>query len=484
MATYKPAHCSVPDDPIVEAPQLRRDSATSAASARVVDERGGYDCEFVEAPKELQTDCPVCLVVLRDPCQVTCCGNIYCRNCIERVKQYNRPCPTCNSVDFNVFPDKKLQRSLNDFKVCCINKKAGCVWVDELGQLMKHINFHPDKDRLLEGCQFADIECEFCEEAFHRREIEKHMREQCPKRPASCPHCENYESYFSDVANHVDVCPRVSISCPNECGVFIERQYLDHHLKRGCQCLKDDCDFKYAGCMVRLPSEEMQAHLSQQLIGHLALVGRHSEEMAKGLAGLKAELKDSLSEVSQLKGDNQMLRQELAELKRKQTVDGERVKSVFLHAGLLPIDCTMPDIKQHRDNSDDWFSPSFYTRPRGYKMCFEVNARGNGEGRGTHVSVFVWMMRGDFDEQLKWPFRGSITIQLLRQDGPIANEENHTETIVFSDRTPERTSGRVSDRDKSTKGWGRSKFIPHDQLLPHYLKNDSLVFRVVKVDEQ
>ena len=41
-------------------------------------ERGGYDCEFVERPKELETDCPICLLVLREPFQVTCCGNSFC----------------------------------------------------------------------------------------------------------------------------------------------------------------------------------------------------------------------------------------------------------------------------------------------------------------------------------------------------------------------------------------------------------------------
>ena len=33
-------------------------------------ERGGYDCEFIERPKELQTDCPICLVFLREPFRV------------------------------------------------------------------------------------------------------------------------------------------------------------------------------------------------------------------------------------------------------------------------------------------------------------------------------------------------------------------------------------------------------------------------------
>ena len=44
--------------------------------------RSGFDCQFVDAPKELQSECPVCLSILREPCQVTCCGKSFCRACI------------------------------------------------------------------------------------------------------------------------------------------------------------------------------------------------------------------------------------------------------------------------------------------------------------------------------------------------------------------------------------------------------------------
>ena len=48
-------------------------------------------------------------------------------------------------------------------------------------------------------------------------------------------------------------------------------------------------------------------------------------------------------------------------------------------------------------------------------MCLGVFPGGNGEGRGTHVSLFVHLMRGDNDSELKWPFRGSVVVELLNQ---------------------------------------------------------------------
>ena len=33
----------------------------------------------------------------------------------------------------------------------------------------------------------------------------------------------------------------------------------------------------------------------------------------------------------------------------------------------------------------------------------------------AHVSVIAFLMRGEFDDHLKWPFRGHVVIQLCNQ---------------------------------------------------------------------
>ena len=49
--------------------------------------QGGYECIFVKAPPEvLQTECPVCLCVLKVPCLIDCCGNSFCKTCIQSVQ--------------------------------------------------------------------------------------------------------------------------------------------------------------------------------------------------------------------------------------------------------------------------------------------------------------------------------------------------------------------------------------------------------------
>ena len=124
----------------------------------------GFECEFVEDPPSwLQTECPVCLQILREPYQVTCCGKSFCRECIEQVKAANKPCPCCKQNSYNDFPNKGLQQPLYGFHVHCSNKEEGCEWTGELGQLDSHLNLNQSgKVDELEGCEFAKIKCTYC----------------------------------------------------------------------------------------------------------------------------------------------------------------------------------------------------------------------------------------------------------------------------------------------------------------------------------
>ena len=92
------------------------------------------------------------------------------------------------------------------------------------------------------------------------------------------------------------------------------------------------------------------------------------------------------------------------------------------------IELIMTQYYTHKKNKVDWYSPPFYTGPGGYKMCIRVDA--NGRATGTHVSVYVHLMRGEYDSRLVWPFRGDITIQLVNH----SNDHDHREwTVHFSD---------------------------------------------------
>ena len=68
-------------------------------------------------------------------------------------------------------------------------------------------------------------------------------------------------------------------------------------------------------------------------------------------------------------------------------------------------------------NNMSLYSAPFFTSQYGYKLCLCVYLNGDGSGRGTHVSFFITLMRGEFDILLPWPFKQTFTLSILAQDG-------------------------------------------------------------------
>ena len=62
-------------------------------------------------------------------------------------------------------------------------------------------------------------------------------------------------------------------------------------------------------------------------------------------------------------------------------------------------------------NGKYWMSKPFYSRIEpSYKLCLSVRASEN-------LSVFVRLMRGEFDDELDWPFNANITIRIMAVAG-------------------------------------------------------------------
>ena len=398
----------------------------------MADRRGGFDCEFVESPpKIVQSECPVCLLVLCEPYQVTCCGYSYCKVCIERVKADKEPCPCCKN-DFDDFPNKGLQQSLSGFKVFCSHRKEGCQWIGEFGQLESHLNVNSSHHHQLEGCAHAEVRCQYCFKLYKRSQVLAHQSDFCPLRPFTCQHCKMFHSHYEDVvSNHMPRCGCCPVGCPNECGATVLLRDVERHIS-------DDCPLTVITVQVR----------RKDLPPHHALVG--------------AQVSDQVSDV----------RRELAEFKKE-------VATLSRVSAFGPIEMTLVNFARAKRRNEVWRSSPFYSDIRGYKFCLVIAANGLGLAKNTHVSVVVYLMRGSFDSQLRWPFRGRITIQLLDQTG-----SNHiTHLLDFSHEVCNQACKRVPFwRGVSSIGLRKGFFVAHSDLTPNYLVDDCLYFQVSKVE--
>lgn len=245
----------------------------------------GFECDFVEAPPDyFQTKCPICLHILREPYQVTCCGKSLCKGCLEQVKPANKSCPLCKQDDYNDFPNKGLQQPLYGMQICCSNKRDGCEWVGELGQLDNHLNVKETSEGNIEhkGCRFAKIKCSDCSEIIIRDKLQLHKDELCLKRPFSCEYCNNCESTYEDIIYyHWPVCGSYPVKCPNQCNTRPQRKNFETHVARDCPLTVVGCDFSYVGCEVRVPRKDLADHIEHSLVAHFSMLAFSYKKTAR-----------------------------------------------------------------------------------------------------------------------------------------------------------------------------------------------------------
>ena len=214
---------------------------------------GGYDCSFVDPlPKDVQSNCSICLQVLREPYLVGCCGYRFCRTCIGPVQGQGKRCPLCNGKLASL-PDKQLQRILSDKMVYCTNKGNGCTWKGKLANL------------------------------------ESHFAQACTFNLVQCSYCKKYKDTASKVKYHYCTCPMYPVLCPHGCGSKFVRKKLQDHVDKNCPMVIVDCVFKFAGCNVVLRRREMKKH--ENPTEHLVQAAVRISELEAENTNLKEELR-------------------------------------------------------------------------------------------------------------------------------------------------------------------------------------------------
>ena len=274
-----------------------------------------YDCKFVEPiPEEVQTVCSICLLTLKEPCIVGCCGNRFCKACIKPAKQL-RFCPLCKASNFQMLPDKQLERLLNQRNVYCLLRDSGCKWTGELNKLPNHLHFVDDVVHVSTSlgktdiCEFLPIPCVYCKEYFRRIDMEKH-KSNCNARPSVCKYC-CYKCPFKDlVSQHLQKCSLYPITCKNLCGKDFKRKDLEAHLANDCPLQKVDCEYRYAGCGEKVSRKDVADHMEMKLRTHLSLVSTRCKQL------IDKEKKNCINVLSynELKRENKALKIQFADI--------------------------------------------------------------------------------------------------------------------------------------------------------------------------
>lgn len=297
-------------------------------------------------------------------------------------------------------------------------------------------------------CSQEPIYCEAkCGVRVLRGRMSMHKNKDCAKRLRRCAHCQR--EFSADTLNlHGASCPRAPIPCPQRCDVApIARADMEAHLRDECKALAVACTFKEAGCRFKGPRHLLESHLESNAAAHLslmvALAGRQGQQI-------------------------QMLKNAVAKLSTNYT-------------GTLLWKITDWSAKMAEAKSKDGLelvSPPFFTSQYGYKLQASMFLNGNGPGEGTHVSVYIKVLPGEYDALLKWPFSHSITFTLFEQGVP--NGQGGVAESFVPDPSWENFQRPSLEPDQL--GFGFPRFISHELLNRRPFVKEDTVFLRVKVD--
>ncbi|XP_062981636.1 TNF receptor-associated factor 5 [Elgaria multicarinata webbii] len=121
------------------------------------------------------------------------------------------------------------------------------------------------------------------------------------------------------------------------------------------------------------------------------------------------------------------------------------------------------------------FSQPFYTSRCGYRLSARAYLNGDGSGKGTHVSLYFVVMRGEFDSLLPWPFKQKVTLMLLDQSG----KKNH---IIETFKADPNSSSFKRPEGEINVASGCPRFVAHSMLenaKNTFIKDDTLFLKVV-----
>ena len=360
---------------------------------------GGYDYSFIETPPD-ELVCKICQYPVRDPLLSECCGQNFCKSCLEMYADSNTSyCPYCRRNDFNAFHDRRTERAILSHHVSC--RSEACQWRGELRHVEKHEEY----------CEFVEVTCpNNCGKEIQRIHLQEHCKSTCKYRPDICKYCQMTGNADYIHGEHLQDCNKVPVECPNNCGVEkMTQNKLEDHLEL---CPLQNVTCNYFGCMAKLLRKEKEHHNCINMAEHLELVSK--------------SLQDS--------------QQKIKVLEEKYTVLTELVKvAVCTHQSLpwpvrilvecqLRNECEYPFIMKinkiadvRYDQESIIFSSSFYSKRNGYHMRLFLTSSPQAQPSYNQLLLGWQLLPGDHDNQLSWPINCSLRLEVLNQ----LNDSNH-----------------------------------------------------------
>ena len=413
--------------------------------------------DFVEQPSQ-DFFCPVTMELLMEPQLTSCCGHHLSAEASTRLQREGKACPMCNEQQWTAMLDKFYRRRTHELRVRCPHKRSGCDWEGEVGGAEQHTA-------------------------------------SCLKRPWECPHCALTCTYGEGKGKHWPACSKFPEPCPNGCGIgSVQRCHLERH-RRECPLEPVACEMREFGCSAVVPRKDLATHMRESELQHLTAMAVLNLRLTRQLQQDAAE-KDEM--IAQLQMEMNKQKEELKEIvKHKEALKEEITKQVVkseagmkkeladLKGGVEKLSTTAQHIALHaaaglcestkvftfnnytegKEESLRMFSDAFYTHECGYKLKLSLKHYAE-----PYIGVALYLETGEYDDQLPWPVKVKVCLELLDQA-----EGHHHEVRMKSWQWKKGSSGGSEEIDESFMTCAN---LEKKDDGVQYMMNDCLQFRL------
>ncbi|XP_023392869.1 TNF receptor-associated factor 3 isoform X2 [Pteropus medius] len=460
-------------------PPLKPHPDRSSGPSVFVPEQGGYKERFVKAvedkykcekcrlvlcnPKQTECGhrfCETCMAA------VLSSSSPKCTACQESI------------IKDKVFKDNCCKREILALQIYCRNESRGCAEQLTLGHLLVHLRndcqfeelpcvradckervLRKDlRDHVEKACKYREATCSHCKSQVPMITLQKHEDTECPCVVVSCPHKCSVQTLLrsegtnqqikaheaSSAVQHVNLLKEWSSSLERKVSL-LQNESVEKN--KSIQSLHNQiCSFE-----IEIERQKEMLRNNESKILHLQRVIDSQAEKLRELDQEMRPFRQSWEEAGGVRSSVESLQSRVAELESVDKGAGQAVRNTGLlesqlsrHDQMLSVhDIRLADmdlrfqvletasydgvliwkIRDYRRRKQEavmgktlsLYSQPFYTGYFGYKMCARVYLNGDGMGKGTHLSLFFVIMRGEYDALLPWPFKQKVTLMLMDQ---------------------------------------------------------------------
>jgi len=447
---------------------------------------GGFQYQFVSSPADWLI-CSICSYPSREPYLSGCCGQTFCKSCLEGTKKANsitEACPKCENKEFVTIPHHQANKILKSLNVFCTNKSKGCEWQGEVDAVTHHL----ESD---DGCQFEDVTCpNECGMCLQRQNMTIHVEDECVGRKVD--DISDLQTQVVKIKHQLTKKFEVSMR-----GIRKELQSTNSIAVHNELLAEEELSNKLIG-WVLIPIlivlvawfirhdmnkieesfhnklSRLDNNLTEELVGKLQ-VEFHMKLMEVEMAAQKRIV--GLENKLQQKSDELDLVNQWFQWERNITYEAAKLSSGVQET--IPVIVKMSGYKEikadYNKNRYAWYSVSFYTHHKGYKISLQVYVSSS-----THLKAHLYLERGPHDSQLWWPLKGHCEVKLLNQ---INDSEHYVGTGELNYNGHESYTTRENKQTTNAYMWSSTSFISYKELenvttTRQYLKDNTVYFRV------